>query len=472
MKVVIEKQEKNVAQINLDIPVEHAVQEYNKACRRLSQRLNIPGFRRGKAPRAMVEKTVGVERIKQEALERILPHAFADAISEHQLDVVAPPQVETFSFDLQGGIQVKANVELRPEVTVPDLSLQVTVPEYKHPEDAEQKELNNLVERMITLEPVIDRPVVETDIVNIDFSGAVNGEAIRGGSAKNYRLDLVNNNFIEGFATQIVGHKLSEEFVIQVTFPEDYHDAALAGKPADFTIKINEIKKRVVPELTDELAQKVGPYENVEQLKTEVREALKRSEDQENQFRKQKSLVEELVKRADVDIPDSMINREARILLEEVQQRFKSQGLSWEEFLDSQGHEAIWENLRSEARNRIKTSLVFGAVAKQEGLAVTEDEFSSQVQEIAQLRNVEEKVVMRQLANNPQAVQALSDQILAQKIVDFLMERATFTLVPEGMEATVSPASESSAGAAASGEPVAVAAPGIQGEEFEVIADE
>jgi len=472
MKVEVEKQEEqHLAKINLEVPAEQANQEYNKAWKRLGQRLNIPGFRRGKAPRAIVEKTVGVDRIKQEAMDRLFPHLFADAISEHQLDIVAPPQIEALKFDLAEGIAVKAVVELRPEAKLPELTgLKLEVPEFKLPADAEEKELQTIVERLTSLEPVIDRPCEKTDIVNIDFSGSVNGEAIKGGSAKNYRLDLAQSNFIEGFADQLVGHRIGEEFTINVTFPQNYHDNTLAGKAAEFKVKINDISRKVVPDLSDEVAKKVGPFETVDQLKEEVRTLLRQSEEQENDFRKQKAVVDHILSLADVQIPENMINREAKLLMEEVQQRLKSQGLSWEKFLDAEGHESTWENLRQEANKRIKTSLVFGAIAKQEGLQVNEEEFSSTVTEMAAMRGMDEKQIMRQLGNNFAAAQALSDQILSQKIVDFLVERAEFTYVPEE---TVEPKNES--GDAAQKEtspetPPVVAA--IEGEEFDVLEDE
>lgn len=432
MKVEVEKQDTLSAKINLEIPSEQATQEYNKAWRRLGQRLNIPGFRRGKAPRGIVEKTVGVERIKQEALDRLLPHVFADAISEHQLDIVAPPQIESFKFELNDGIRIQASVELRPEVKLADFSgLTVDVPEYKHPEDAEEREIKTIVERLSTLEPVIDRPTQKDDIVSIDFTGYAAGELIRGGSAKNYKLDLGNNNFIEGFAEQLVGHKLSEEFSINVTFPENYHDNTLAGKPAEFKIKINEISNKVTPELNDELAKKVGPYESLAQLKEDIQKMLADAAEQENTFRKQKAVVDAVVEKSDVAIPESMVSRELRILVEDIKQRIKGQGLSWEKFLESQGVDATMNNLREEAVKRIKTSLVFGALAKQEDMRVSEDEFGEQVRELAGMRGVDEKNIMRHLGNNFEAAQALSDQLLSQKIVTFLSDKANFNFVPE-----------------------------------------
>lgn len=471
MKVEVEKQEtQNVAKINLEITPEQASQEYNKAWKRIGQRLNIPGFRRGKAPRAIVEKTVGVERIKQEAMDRLFPHLFADAISEHQLDIVAPPQIESLKFDLNEGIAVKATVELRPEAKLPELSgLKVDVPEFKLPSDAEEKELKAIVERLTTLESVVDRPAEKSDIVNIDFTGFVNGEAIKGGTAKNYRLDLTDNNFIEGFADQLIGHKIAEEFSINVTFPANYHDINLAGKPAEFKIKMNDISKKVVPELTDDVAKKVGPFETVDQLKDEVRRLLTQSEEQENTYRKQKAVVDALLEKASVELPEPMITRETKMLVEEVQQRLKSQGLTWEKFVDAEGHESTMANLREEASKRIKTSLVFGALAKQEGLQVNEDEFSNMVGELAAMRGADEKQIMRMLGNNVSAAQALSDQILSQKIVDFLVERTQFNYVPE--EVAEKKEKAASAGKDSATEAVAVAA-GIEGEEFDVLDNE
>jgi len=472
MKVEVEKQEEqHLAKINLEVPPEQTSQEYNKAWKRLGQRLNIPGFRRGKAPRAIVEKTVGIERIKQEAMDRLFPHLFADAISEHQLDIVAPPQIEYLKFDLEAGIALKAVVELRPEAKLPELNaLKLTVSEFKLPADAEEKELTAIVERLTSLESVVDRPCEKTDIVNIDFNGSVNNEPIKGGSAKNYRLDLAQSNFIEGFADQLIGHRIGEEFTINVTFPANYHDQALAEKAAEFKVKINDISRKVVPELSDEVAKKVGPFETAEQLREEVRNLLAESEEQENAFRKQKAVVDYILANADVQIPENMVNREAKLLMEEVQQRLKSQGLSWEKFLDAEGHDSTWENLRQEANKRIKTSLVFGAIAKQEGLQVDSEEFSGLVGQMAAMRGVDEKQVMRQLGNNFAAAQALSDQILSQKIVDFLSERAEFTYVPE--DTSASTGQDGSSTAKDSGAEAAPVVAVIEGEEFDVLEDE
>ena len=437
---------KNRAVLSVSIPPEFASQEYHKACRRIGQNINIPGFRRGKAPRAAIEKTVGAERIKQEALEKLLPPAFADVIAENQLDVVSSPVVESCLFDLEKGVELKAFIELRPTVTLGDVSkLAISVAEFANPADALDKELANLQKRMTSLEPVIDAPAGAEDIVNIDFTGKCDGKTIEGGSAKHYQLDLGDNNFIDGFGAQIVGHKLSEPFTITVTFPEEYFDKALAGKPAEFSITINEIKKKVMPELNDDFAKKVGEFETLEALKTAIQEGLDRAATQENDFRKQKAIVDQLIATCDLEIPDTMVERETAVLVQDVKERLKQQGLTWEGFLESQGKAPVMDSLRQDALKRIKTSLIFGEIAKQDTIAIDAEEFSAQIAELALMARVDERTVLRELAANPSATQSINDQLLSRKVMNVLLERTTFTVTAtdanaSGDEATVTSA--------------------------------
>lgn len=429
MKVEVEKQENHLVLVKVDIPAEHAQQEYNKACRRIGQRVNVPGFRRGKAPNKMIEKAVGVDRVKQEALERILPHVFADVVSEHQLDIIAPPNVQSYKYDLSKGIQVEAQLELRPEVKLPDLAFAVEAERYDAPADQLDKELATLQERFSFLEPVEGRAAEATDIVTIDFHGTVNGKAIAGGSAKQYRLDLGSNNFIDGFAEQIVGHGKDETFTITVKFPESYFEASLAGQDATFEITLHEIQARQQPKLDDDLAKKAGDYETFDALKAATLKRLADANEIEQNKRKQSAVVEALVNAVDLTLPASMIDRETTLLIQEAQERFNQSQLSWDQFVEAQGKEQIVANMRAEATRRVKTSLIFSTIAKQENLSVGEDEFREQVQMLARARNMDEQAAMRQLANQPEAVQAIADMLMAQAVIEFLVKKATFTLV-------------------------------------------
>lgn len=435
MKVNVQKQENNFVQLDIEIDAEVASQEYNKACRKINEKISIPGFRKGKAPRAMVEKFAGVNKIQQEALDRLLPNVLADTISEHQFDLASEPVIESYKFELGEPLTVVTKLELKPEVKLGNYKgITVEVPEFKNPDNVIETELNTLSERFATLEPVINRPVHENDIVIIDYSGTVDGEAIKGGTAKNHQLDIAHSNFIKGFAEQLVGKNLGEDFTINVTFPEEYHDASLSGKNAEFQIKINEIKEKIIPEINDELAQKVGPFKTLEELKADLTSYLEKVEKTENTNRAEKAVLAKIIDQVNIDIPDSMINKEAKILLEEVQARLKSQGMSWEQVLDSQGHEAIWNNLREEAAKRVKNSLVLSAIAKAESLQLNDEDFITRVKELATVYNTDEKTVFKQISQNPGLAQSLSQQIMGQKIVKFLLDNNEVKYIEETSE--------------------------------------
>lgn len=246
MKTTVEKLENNMVKVDIEIDAETAEKEYNKACKRLAQRVNIPGFRKGKAPKAILEKNIGAEAIKHDVMDSLLPSAFAQAIKENDLNIITEPAVESYDFEIGKPVKIVAKMELKPEVKFEQYKdLEVEVEEFKTAEDAMEKEIEELTEKFTTLQTVSDRESTDKDVVMMDFEGSIDGNLIDGGSAKNYMLDLEHSNFIPGFAEQLVGHKTGEEFTIDVTFPENYHDEKLKGKPAQFKIKINEIKEKI-----------------------------------------------------------------------------------------------------------------------------------------------------------------------------------------------------------------------------------
>ena len=275
MKTTIEKQPENIVKVDIEVPAKDAVNYYNNAAKRLAQYVNIPGFRKGKAPRNIVEQNIGEERIKHEALEGALPKIFSEVIKENDFDVVAQPYVESYDYKIGEDLRIVAKLELRPEVTLGEYKgLTIEVEEYKTPEDALQKSIDSLLEQHATTVVVTDRKTLNTDTIVFDFEGFSNGEKIEHGDAKNYTLDLAHSSFIPGFAEQLADRTLGEEFEINVTFPEEYHEKKLAGQPAVFKCKVNEIRAKVLPELTDEFAQKVGPFKTVDDLKADIQKYL------------------------------------------------------------------------------------------------------------------------------------------------------------------------------------------------------
>lgn len=423
MKFKVEKEANNMAKLEIEVPAKDAVTGYNKAVKRFSEYVNIPGFRKGKAPRNMVENHVGIERLKQEALEEILPKAFAEAFKENKLDVVAEPYIESYDFEIGKDMKVVAKVELRPEVKLGAYkNLTISAEEYETPKDAFDKSLEGLLQRHATFNVVVDRKTKNTDLVVMDFDGSVDGEKIQGGAAQNYPLDLANSNFIPGFAEQLVGKKLGEEFDITVEFPKDYHEKKLAGKPAVFKIKLHEIKEKVLPELTDEFAQKVGPFKTVDDLKADVQKFLDATKEQEDKKSSENAIFEKILADAKVDIQDTMIERESQTLLEEYKQRLTMQGFKWEDAIQNQGLENIMGSLKEEAQARIKNSLVIDKIAQEENIKVEHADLEKKFAEVEASYHINRAEMLKQIKQNPAIFSSLSQQALNEKVINFLNE--------------------------------------------------
>jgi len=421
MKINLEKESNNIVKFDIEIPAKDAVDGYNKAVKKISEYVNIPGFRKGKAPRNLVEKHVGVERIKEEALDVLLPNIFRTAIIENKLDVISQPYIESFDFEVGQDLKVVAKVELRPEVKLGEYkNLNLEVEEYTTPDDAFDKALESLMQRNAAFNLVVDRKTKNTDVVTIDFDGSVNGEKIQGGAAENYPLDLAHSNFIPGFAEQLIGKKLGEEFDITVDFPKDYHEAKLAGQPAIFKIKLKEIKEKVLPELNDEFAQKVGPFKTVDDLKADIQSFLDATKAKEDKKSSDNAIFDKVLSSVKIDIQDSMIEKEAQSLLEEYKQRLTMQGYNPEEAIKAQDN--LMNELKQEALLRIKNSLVIDKIAQEENIKIDHMDLEKKLEEVEKTYHMERTEVLKQLKQNPAMFTSLSQQALNEKVIEFLNE--------------------------------------------------
>ncbi len=423
MKVTLENEKENVVKLDITIPAKDAVDAYNKAVQRISQYVNIDGFRKGKAPRAVVERHVGTERIKQEAIENLMPKAINQAVVDNNLDIIAQPYITNYNFNIGEDLTVTAKAELRPEVTLGQYKgLTLEVKDSPIEEDAMQKSVDNLLNQHSTQEIVIDRPTKDTDIAVIDFDGYSNGEKIQGGEAKNYPLDLAHSNFIPGFAEQLVGKNLNDEFEIKVNFPEDYHDEKLKGQPATFKIKINEIKEKKLPELNDEFAQKVGPFKNVDELKADIQKYLESQRERTNKQNSENEVFKAVIDAAKVDIPQSMVDREANSLREEYKQRLAAQGINWDALVKSQGEDQLLKNLNEDALVRIKNSLVIDKIAKEESIKLEQKDLETKFAQLGAAYGLKPQDLIKQLGQNPEVLASISQQAMNDKVRDFLME--------------------------------------------------
>ena len=426
MKVTLEKEKENVVKLDITIPAKDAVDAYNDAVRRISQYVNIDGFRKGKAPRSVIERHVGVDRIKQEAIENLMPRAINQAISDNKLDIITQPYITDYKFNVGEDLTVVAKAELRPEVTLGKYKgLKLEVKDAVIEKDALQKSLDRLLEQHSTQETVINRPTKDTDIAVIDFEGTCNGEKIQGGDAKNYPLDLAHSNFIPGFAEQIVGKNLNEEFEIKVNFPEEYHDEKLKGQPATFKIKINEIKERKLPELNDEFAQKVGPFKTVDELKADVQKYLESQRERTNTQNSENEVFKAVIDAAKVDIPQSMVDREAHSLKEEYKQRLAAQGINWDALVKAQGEDHLLVGLNEDALVRIKNSLVIDKIAKEEQIKLEQKDMEYKFAQLGMAYGIKPQDLVKQLGQNPELLASISQQAMNDKVRDFLMKNNT-----------------------------------------------
>lgn len=429
MKIELEKEKNNVVKMNIEFPAKDAVEAYNRASNRISQHINIPGFRRGKAPRSVVEQHVGADRIKYEALESLLPKVFQQAIKDNNLDVISQPTVDSYDFNIGEDLKITAKVEVRPEFDLKEYKgMTVDVEEYVIPEDAYEKSLNNMLDRAVTYEVVVDRPAKEDDLVKFDFEGFVNGEKIEHGDGKNYTLDLAHSNFIPGFAEQLVGHSVGEEFDINVNFPEDYHEEKLKGAPATFKIKIHEIKQKVRPELNEEFAKKVG-FDSVEALEKDIKDFLQKDKEDRDRHAAELAIFNKILENTEIDIQPSMIEREQNTLLNEYKRRLAQQGFTYEQAVEQQGEDEIMKSTHDDAVKRIKNTLIIEKISKLENIDLDKDDMEAKVAEMEARYGMDKNEVMRELAMNTTMLSAVSQQILSDKITKFLVDNNNINYV-------------------------------------------
>ncbi len=431
MKSTVTKGNENIVTINIEIPAKEADSAYNAAASKISQYINVNGFRKGKAPRAVVERHVGVDRIQQEAIDSLMPKYLNQVFYDNKLDVISQPILKDYKFEHGKDLEVIVEVEVRPEVKLGEyksLSLKAEIP--ASDDKAFDKALDSFMTQHSSTELVLDRPSKETDIVTFDFDGTCNGEKIQGGSAKGYTLDLAHSNFIPGFAEQLVGHNIKDEFDINVTFPAEYHDEKLKGQPATFAIKINEIKQRVIPELNEEFVKKNTQFKTVDELKADIQKYIDSQRESIKKSSAENAVFKSIVDSTSVEIPQRMIDREVSSLKADYQQRLSYQGMDWTKYVEAQGGEAkLSETLAEEAKLRIKNSLIIDKISKEEKISVEQKDFTEKLSQLSMVYGVTPDQLVKQFGQNPEFLTTLSQQVINDKVRNFLVENNKFEYV-------------------------------------------
>lgn len=424
----IENLEKNVVKIDIIIDAKDAQKAYDNAISRFGRQAAIPGFRKGKAPKNVVEKYVGPERVKVQVVEDLFPAEISKVISDNKLELAIQPMIESFHFNLGEDLTIVAKAELKPEVELGQYKDNtVEFEQYNVPDNALDIELDAIRTRFSTIQTIEeDREATDKDIAVIDFEGFVNDEPIERGSGKAYALDLGHSNFIPGFAEGVMGHKKGEEFTIDVTFPEDYAEEKLKGAKAQFKIKLIKIRQRILPELNDEFAKKVGNFETVDALKADIAKYIENTTVNENEKRKMETIFNKVIEDAKVDIQDSMIEREVEAVFRETRQAAEQQGQDWDKLVEMQGRESIEIQAREEAVRRIKNSLIIEKIAKTEGIKIEQGDIIEQVTAIAQAYKTSPQEILKEVTQNHHFFSAITQQAAIKKVNDILLTNNTF----------------------------------------------
>ncbi|KFZ41196.1 MULTISPECIES: trigger factor [Thermoactinomyces] len=428
MKASWEKTEKNKGILTVETDEQSVQDALDQAFKKVVKQVNVPGFRKGKVPRAIFEKRFGVEVLYQDALDILLPKAYEEAVEETGIVPVDRPEIDIEQLEKGKSLIFKATVTVKPEVELGEYKgLEVEVDEEKFavkPEDVE-KELERMQKQQGQLEPVEEGAVEKGDRVIIDFEGFVDGEPFEGGKAEQYTLEVGSGTFIPGFEDQLIGMKAGEEKEIQVTFPEEYHVEDLKGKPATFKVKLHEIKRMNLPELDDEFAQDVSEFDTLEELKADIEKNMKEKaeKDKENFIRNE--LVEKAAQNATVEIPEVMIENETENMLRQFEQRLMYQGLNLETYAQftGQDQEALKDQFKEDAEKRVRADLVLEAIAKEEQIEVKDEEVEEEIKQMAEEMGREADEV-RRILENQGALDSVKDQLRMKKTIDLLVSNS------------------------------------------------
>lgn len=425
MSLQVENLEKNMAKLTIEVPAGDLEKALQSAYMKQKNKISLPGFRKGKVPRQLIEKMYGAEIFYDDAANGLIPKAYADAYDECELEIVSRPDINVVQIEKGKPFIFTAEVAVKPEVTlgeykgleVEKISTRVTQKEI----DAAIQEEAEKNARTVMVE---DRPVQDGDEVILDFEGFVDGVAFEGGKSENYPLTIGSESFIPGFEEQLIGAEAEKEVEVNVTFPEDYHAEDLKGKEAVFKCTIHEIKVKELPEIDDEFAAEVSEFDTLEEYKADVKAKIKAQKEAEGKTKREDSVVEQAVKNAEYEIPDAMIETQAMQMADDFTQRIQSQGLTMEQYFQFTGmtEEKMLEEIRSQAVKRIETRLVLEAIAKAENIEISDEKLDEELAKMAEQYTMEVEKLKEFMGENEK--KQMKEDMAVQEAVTFLVENA------------------------------------------------
>lgn len=426
MKATWEKTEKHAGVLEVEVDAEQVAKALDKAFRKIVTKVNVPGFRRGKVPRHIFEARFGVESLYPEAIDILLPDAYRTAVEQTGIEPVDRPEVDVEQFAKGQPFRFKAKVTVKPEVKLGQYKgLEVSAADTEVTEEEIARELERLQHRHAELVVVDEGPARMGDIVSIEYEGTVDGQPFEGGKGVHSSLELGSGTFITGFEEQVAGMHIAEEKDIRVTFPEDYREASLAGKNVVFRVKLNGIKRKNLPPLDDEFAKDISEFETLDEFKRDLADKMKERKIREAERKREADLVEKAAQNAEVDIPEVMIEREIDRMMHDLENRLRFQGLNLQLYYQLTGKDEAKarEELRDEAARTVRNRLVLEAIAKAEGLEVSEDELQAELERLAGLYNRPVEELRERFARNGYLDELKADMKI-RKAVELLVQNS------------------------------------------------
>lgn len=425
MNVKVEKTENN-NEVKLEFTVE--AEKFDGAIKTVFNKsakyFNIPGFRKGKAPYQIVEKTYGAQIFYEDAFNEIAGQAFEEGLKENNIEAVSKPEVEIKQIEKGKDLIFTAVVQTKPEVTLGKYKgIQIKKVEYNVSDEDVNHELMHMAEKNARLVSVEDRPVESGDITVIDFEGFVDGVAFEGGKAENYDLEIGSNSFIPGFEDQVIGTKIDEEKDINVKFPEEYFSKELAGKDATFKVKVHAIKKKELPKLDDEFAKEASEFDTLKELKASIKERLEKENEEKQKYETEEAVVKAVTENIKVEVPSGMIETEVENMIKDIETRLSYQGIKFDQYLQMLGKtmEEMKKEYEPQAEEAVKTRLMLEAVIKAEKIEANIEEIDEKIKEMAKNYGKENDEAFLQ---NENVRNYIEEGIKSEKAVDFLVKNA------------------------------------------------
>ncbi len=425
MNSKLENVEKNIVQLEIEIPADKFEESMTKAFNKNKGRFAVPGFRKGKAPRNIVLRYYGEGVLYEDAINFACPEAYDKAVEEHDLNPVDRPEIDVVQVGSGQNFIFTAKVTVKPEVELGEyFGLEVEKPDAEVTDEDVQKELDKVAERNSRMVTIDDRDIINGDTVNINFEGSVDGEVFEGGTGTDYDLVIGSGTFIPGFEEQLIGKKTDEEVDVNVTFPEDYQAEELAGKEAVFNVKINEIKVKELPEIDDEFAKDVSEFETLEDYKNDIKSKLTETKEKDAKQKLEDSVIKKAVENSTIELPEVMIENQIDSILRNFDRSLRYQGMDLHSYIQMLGMDI--NNMRAQYKNmaeeQVRTQLVLEAISKKEDVNATDDELEEEIKKNAERMKQEIEDFKKHL--RPEDIEYIKENLIIQNTIALLVEKA------------------------------------------------